>query len=146
MFKIKKRSLVTILILVLSLLLVSCTNDSSESVDESVSSGEKEVTDVLPIGSIIYLKEGTEKLMILSRGPLIEDEEDGTPILFDYSGCFYPEGLDAENVFYFNQENISEIVFEGYSDEEEERFQKLMEEWIEENKDQYKKIDITEPI
>lgn len=99
---------------------------------------------MLPIGSIIYLNEGTDKIMILSRGPILEEEE--TPILFDYAGCLYPQGLDADNVFYFNQENIDEVVFEGYRDKEEKRFVKLMDEWKEKNKDQYKKIDITEPI
>ena len=104
----------------------------------------KEEIAMLPIGSIVYLNEGTNKLMIVSRGPILEEEE--TPILFDYAGCFYPQGLDIENLFYFNQENIDEVVFEGYRDKEEKRFVKLMDEWKEKNKDQYKKIDITEPI
>lgn len=78
---------------------------------------------MLPIGSIVYLKEGTSKLMILNRGPVIEEE--GEPTLFDYSGCFYPQGLNPENVYYFNHENIDEVVFEGYTDNEEDRFQKL---------------------
>lgn len=100
---------------------------------------------MLPIGSIVYLKEGTNKLMILSRGSLIEETE-GVPVLYDYTGCFYPQGVDPENVFYFNQENIDEVVFEGYSDQDEKRFVKLLDEWKEKNKDQYKKIDLTEPI
>ena len=74
----------------------------------------KEEIAMLPIGSIVYLNEGTNKLMIVSRGAILEEEE--TPILFDYAGCFYPQGLDIENLFYFNQENIDEVVFEGYSD------------------------------
>ena len=53
---------------------------------------------MLPIGSIIYLNEGTDKIMILSRGPILEEEE--TPILFDYAGCLYPQGLDADNRLY----------------------------------------------
>lgn len=59
---------------------------------------------MLPIGSIVYLKEGTRKLMILNRGPIIEN--DGEKQMFDYSGCFYPVGLVPENVFYFNEENL----------------------------------------
>ena len=99
---------------------------------------------MLPIGSIVYLKEGTSKLMILNRGPIIETN--GEQKMFDYSGCFYPQGLDPENVFYFNHENIDEVVFEGFRDEEEERFQKVYNNWMEENKDRIKKGMVTEPL
>ena len=74
---------------------------------------------MLPIGPIVCLKEGRSKIMILNRGPVIEDEKE--PTLFDYSGCFYPQGLNPENVFYFNHENINEVVFEGYKDNEVNR-------------------------
>lgn len=33
---------------------------------------------MLPIGTIVYLKEGTTKLMILNRGPIVE--KDGASI------------------------------------------------------------------
>src|SRR5690625_6042123 len=97
---------------------------------------------MLPIGSIVYLKEGTNKLMILNRGPIIE--MDGEQTMFDYSGCFYPQGLVPENVFYFNHENIDEVVFEGYKDGEEDRFQKLFSDWSEENEHQFKRGKVTE--
>lgn len=88
---------------------------------------------LLPIGSIVYLKEGTSKLMILNRGPLLPSDED-KGVLYDYSGCLYPQGLDANNVFYFNNENIDKVIFEGFKDEEEERFQEIYNDWIKENK------------
>lgn len=66
--------------------------------------------------------------------------------MFGYSGCFYPQGLDPENVFYFNDENIDEVVFEGLKDSEEERFQKVYDEWLEENKGSLKKGVVTEPL
>ena len=99
---------------------------------------------MLPIGTIIYLKEGTSKIMILNRGPIIE--MDGKQTMFDYSGCFYPQGLVPERVFYFNHENIDEIVFEGYKDNEEERFQKLFGEWKEKNQGKFKAGKVTEPL
>lgn len=78
---------------------------------------------MLPIGSIVYLKEGTSKLMILNRGPILPSKEaDRKGTMYDYSGCFYPQGLDPNNVFYFNEENIDKVLFEGFKDEEEERF------------------------
>ena len=84
---------------------------------------------VLPIGSIVYLTEGTQKLMILNRGPQIE--LDGKIQLFDYSGCVYPVGLVVEQALYFNAENIDKVLFEGYSDEDEVRFQELYQKWLE---------------
>jgi|SRR5690625_785883 len=101
---------------------------------------------MLPIGSIVYLREGTSKLMILNRGPILpseESEEEG--IWYDYSGCFYPQGLKPTNVFYFNEENIDEVVFEGFKDEEE-RFQKLFQDWLQEEKPNVKKGAVTGPL
>jgi hypothetical protein len=83
---------------------------------------------ILPIGTIVYLREGTEKVMILNRGAVLD--KDGTTFLFDYSGSLYPVGLNPEQIFYFNQDNIDKVVFEGYTDEEEERFVDLYEEWL----------------
>ena len=42
-------------------------------------------TKILPIGTIVYLKEGTKKLMILNRASIIE--KDGEQLLFDYSAA-----------------------------------------------------------
>lgn len=75
------------------------------------------------IGSIIYLKEGSQKLMIINRGPIIEIE--GQKYIFDYSACKYPVGVVEDQIYYFNEENIDEVIFEGYSDQDEMRFQAL---------------------
>ncbi len=99
---------------------------------------------MLPIGTIVYLKEGTSKLMILNRGAMLEVE--GEQILYDYSGCFYPQGLMPDQVYYFNHENIDEVVFEGFKDEEETRFQKVFEDWKAENKESFTKGKVTEPL
>lgn len=82
---------------------------------------------ILPIGSIVYLKEGTTKVMVLNRASIIE--QDGEQLLFDYAAAIYPVGLNPEEVFYFNQEDIDKVVFEGFSDEEETRFVQLYKEW-----------------
>src|SRR5690625_3202469 len=98
---------------------------------------------MLPIGSIVYLREGTSKLMILNRGPILPSEEtEGEGLWYDYSGCFYPQGLNPTNVLYFNEENIDEVVFEGFKDEEE-RFRKIFRDWKEENKANIKKGTVT---
>ncbi|MTW86058.1 DUF4176 domain-containing protein [Virgibacillus dakarensis] len=101
---------------------------------------------MLPIGTIVYLNEGTSKLMILNRGPILAGETEGERIWYDYSGCFYPQGLDPNNVFYFNEENIDEVVFEGFKDEEEHRFKKIFNDLKEENKPNIKKGTVTGPL
>ena len=73
----------------------------------------------LPIGSIVYLAEGNQKIMILNRGPFVE--QGGEKVFFDYTGALYPSGLDPEEVFYFNETDVEEVLFEGFRDEEEVR-------------------------
>ena len=42
---------------------------------------------MLPIGSIVYLKDGVKKLMILNRGPVIQNND--REEFFDYSGAYF---------------------------------------------------------
>ncbi|MDF2909376.1 MAG: hypothetical protein K0Q56_256 [Sporolactobacillus laevolacticus] len=76
---------------------------------------------LLPIGSVVQLKNGDVKLMILNRAPLYN--KNGVIGYFDYSACIYPTGKVEDQVYFFNHENIAEIYFKGYIDEEEELFQ-----------------------
>lgn len=99
---------------------------------------------ILPIGSVVYLVDGNQKVMILNRGPFVE--QNGEKVFFDYTGALYPSGLDTEQVFYFNREDIDAVVFEGYKDGDEERFVKLFEKWLEKNTGKIKRgsVDIPE--
>ena len=99
---------------------------------------------MLTLGSIVYLKEGTEKLMIINREVIIEINNE--QLLFDYSACIYPQGATEKSIYYFNEENIDKIVFEGFKDEEEERLQDLFNEWIKENKNKFKKGNVLDFI
>lgn len=101
---------------------------------------------MLPIGSVVYLNEGRTKIMILNRGPIFPAERpEDERIMYDYSGCLYPQGLDPNNVFYFNEENIDKVLFEGYKDEEEDRFQEVYNHWMEKNKTSIKKEQSQDP-
>ena len=80
------------------------------------------------IGRIIYLKEGSQKLMIINRGPIVDI--DNQKSIFDYSACNYPVGVVEDQIYYFNEENIDKVVFEGYSDQDETRFQELFKEMM----------------
>lgn len=79
---------------------------------------------LLPLGSIVLLHEGSKKLMIYGRKQL----QITTNRLFDYLGVIYPEGYIDENYSYlFNQEDIEMIVHVGYTNEEEEQFQLVLQ-------------------
>ncbi|MGP4040978.1 DUF4176 domain-containing protein [Gracilibacillus sp. D59] len=84
--------------------------------------------EILPIGSVVRLKNGDVKLMILNRAPLYN--QDGVIGYFDYSACVYPAGNIEEQVYFFNSENIENVYFKGYIDEQEELFQEQYEEKI----------------
>jgi len=102
---------------------------------------------MLPIESIVFLRDGTSKLMILIRGPIMPSEEvEGKSIMFDYAGCLYPQGLDPNKVFYFNEENIDKVLFEGFQDEDEARFQEVYDNWMEENKTTIKQGILAEAL
>jgi Uncharacterized protein conserved in bacteria len=72
----------------------------------------------LPLGSIVLLNKGTKKLMIIARGLVVD--MNGEITFFDYGGVKYPEGLQSEEIAYFNQDGIAEIVHKGYSDGSDE--------------------------
>lgn len=75
--------------------------------------------ELLPIGSIVLLKEGKKKLMVF--GIRQTDAKSGRE--YDYSGVLYPEGnLGNETWFLFDDENIAEVYFRGYEDEERKDF------------------------
>ena len=73
---------------------------------------------------------GNKKLMIYGRKQLTLDEEtqefeDGK--MFDYIGVPYPEGyIDQAYTYVFNHTDITEVVFKGYENEEEDQFQEVL--------------------
>ena len=92
--------------------------------------------ELLPLGSILYLEGATSKLMVVGRGPVFGS--DNEPVYSDYVGVVYPEGINPDDAIFFNHENIDKVVFEGFKDEEEERFMEVYKEW--ESKLEVKKL------
>lgn len=75
---------------------------------------------LLPIGSIVLLKDGAKKLMITGIKPVKEDEPDR---IYDYIGVVYPEGfIGNEYNFLFDHDNITDVVFRGYENPERKEF------------------------
>jgi hypothetical protein len=72
----------------------------------------------LPLGTIVRLNNSNAKVMIIARGSLYNKLGDFG--YFDYSAVPYPFGLfDSNNVLFFNQEDVQEVIFKGYKDDEE---------------------------
>lgn len=76
----------------------------------------------LPIGSVVLLKNGIKKAMVIGIMPVITDKK-GEQKSFDYTGVIYPEGLlSMEASFVFNHNQITDVVFRGYENPEREDF------------------------
>lgn len=84
------------------------------------------IKELLPIGSVVLLKDGTKKLMIIGLKPIRESKPD---VIYDYIGVLYPEGfLGNKYNFLFNHEDINDVIFKGYQNPEREEFIELLQE------------------
>lgn len=73
---------------------------------------------ILPIGSVVLLKNSTKRVMITGFGQREMDKADGA--VWDYCGCVYPEGyMGPDQTFLFNKDQIEKIYAIGYQDEEQ---------------------------
>lgn len=80
--------------------------------------------DLLPVGSVVLLKDATKKLMIIGILQVNSNENK----LYDYLAVPYPEGyIGSENNFLFNHSDINDVIFCGYSNPEREIFLQAME-------------------
>lgn len=71
----------------------------------------------LPVGSVVLLKGGNKKLMIIGFAGLAPETEGK---IYDYIGCFYPEGIvSSDKNILFNHSQIAELCFEGYATQED---------------------------
>lgn len=70
----------------------------------------------IPLGSVILLHGGIQKLLIIARG--INTKQGDQAVFFDYGAVLYPEGLTGDRMAYFNHDAVSKVVFYGYDDED----------------------------
>ncbi len=91
---------------------------------------------LLPIGTVVLLKDSTKRVMIM--GVCQEGVTDKGTNLYDYVGCVFPEGyMSADENFLFNTDQIDRLYFLGYQDDEalafkeraDEMMVKLRQEW-----------------
>ena len=79
--------------------------------------------DLLPIGSVVLLKDATKKLVII--GELQVNAEQNK--MYEYLAVPYPEGyLVADNNYLFNQGDINDIIFRGYTNPERDIFNEAL--------------------
>ena len=79
----------------------------------------------LPLGSIVKLKNGSRKVLIYGRAQVAK----ASGKQYDYLACPYPQGfLQSSMLLGFNHDQIEEVVFTGYADEEETAWVQRMNE------------------
>ena len=76
-----------------------------------------EKIEYLPLGSVVLLKGGIKKLVIVGRGLTVKMGEKIK--FFDYAGAQFPEGIMGDQLGYFNHDGIASVVFKGYSDDDD---------------------------
>ena len=75
-----------------------------------------EKNDYIPLGSVVYLKGGIKKLLIVARA--INVVNNGKQYFFDYGGVLYPEGITGDQMAYFNHDDVGSVFFRGCDDDE----------------------------
>lgn len=80
--------------------------------------------DLLPVGSVVLLKDATKKLMIIGILQVKPEENK----VYDYLGVPYPEGyVGSDNNFLFNHTDINDVIFTGYTNPERDIFLKALD-------------------
>lgn len=75
---------------------------------------------VLPIGSVVMLKNSTKRVMIIGICQFQTVPGEEKPRIWDYVGCPFPEGYQGANEGYlFNNDQIETVYAVGYQDEEQ---------------------------
>lgn len=77
------------------------------------------ITGMLPIGSVVMLKDSTKKMMIIG---FLQQQMDDNKV-WDYVGLPYPEGyMGSTRTYLFDQKQIDCVYALGYQDNEQFAF------------------------
>ena len=75
----------------------------------------------LPLGTVVMLKGASKRLMITGFCTMAAEEAEG--VMYDYSGCMYPEGIiSSDQTALFNHDQIEKVYHMGLVDQEEKDF------------------------
>lgn len=74
----------------------------------------------LPLGTVVLLKGASKRLMITGFCTMDVNNQN---VMYDYSGCLYPEGvIKSDQTALFNHDQIEKVFHMGLQDEEEAQF------------------------
>lgn len=80
---------------------------------------------LLPVGSVVLLKGGSKKTIIMGIMQIKQGEPDK---VYDYIGVPYPEGyLGGKSSYLFNNSDILDVIFKGYHNSERDGMLKAIE-------------------
>lgn len=86
------------------------------------------ITGILPIGSVLMLKNSTHRVMITGYAQRKLDDPEK---VFDYAGCAFPEGvIGPDKTFLFNHDQIETLHALGYVDGESQAFMAKIEDLL----------------
>ena len=88
-----------------------------------------EKIDYIPLGSVVYLKGGIKKVLIVARA--INASNGGKQYFFDYGGVLYPEGITGDQMAYFNHEDVASVFFRGCDDDENKGMTEAINKFLE---------------
>ncbi len=72
---------------------------------------------ILPLGSIVELKKIKDKVLIIGVNQISNKKK------YDYMGCVHPYGYTRlEELLLFNADDITNVIFNGYYDDETKEF------------------------
>ncbi len=81
----------------------------------------------LPLGTVVTLKEGKKRLMIVGR----LQNQVGKNIVYDYSAVLWPEGaIDSRHFYLFNHEDVHCLYYIGLQDVEEFNYRFILDEQV----------------
>lgn len=83
---------------------------------------ESDIQTMLPLGTVVTMKEGSKQMMIIGRFQqnVVEDK------VYDYTAVLYPEGLlGMDDVLLLDKKDIDHVHFMGYQCQEEALFKEF---------------------
>lgn len=87
-----------------------------------------EEKEYLPLGSIVLLRGGAHRVMIIARGMNMKRNDE--TYFFDYAAVPYPDGLTNDQLIYFNKDGINKVYFHGYKDDEDDIVVTALQEYL----------------
>ena len=82
----------------------------------------------LSLGSIVLLKGGLQKLLIIARA--LNVKNGGKEYFFDYGAVPYPQGLVNDQMAYFNHDGIAQVIHEGYRCPEDDNMVRIIQDYL----------------